>query len=520
MSVSSDPGGLSARASAPQTASETAASTDDSQPVRLILAAVASVLFLASLGQTIVTTALPIIVGDLHGLDHITWVVTAYLLASTVGAPICGKLGDLYGRKVVLQGAILVFLAGSVLAGLAQSMGVMIAGRAVQGLAGGGLIVVAMATVADVLPPRERGKAQGLLGAVFGVSTVVGPLLGGFLVQQLNWHWVFFVNLPVGLVALAVLGAVLKSPATRVKHAIDYAGAALLTGVLSAAVLVANLGGSAFAWSSPEVLGLIGAGGLALAGFVWIEARAAEPILPLPLFRINAFVVVNTVGFLVGSAMFGTITFLPLYLQVVQGLSPATSGMFLLPMMAGLIGSSALAGRQMSASGRYKRLPILSTGVLTVGMALMATIGAATPLPLVAVYMVLVGLGIGPVLSVGVAAIQNAVPRETLGVATASANMFRLIGGSVGTAAFGALFAAGLSGRLAGLLPDSGTGLGALTAKAVAAMPEGTRGQVLDAFASALHPVFFVACGLAAVACGLSVMLKELPLATAQGNAR
>ena len=343
-------------------------------PVRLIILAAASVLFVASLGQTIVSTALPIIVGDLGGLDHITWVITAYLLASTVGAPICGKLGDLYGRKVVLQVAIALFLAGAVLAGLAQDMAQMVAGRAVQGLAGGGLIVVSMALVADVLPPRDRGRVQGWLGGVFGVSTVIGPLLGGFIVERLSWHWVFFVNLPVGLLALGVLSAVLRSPAERVRHRIDYAGAILLATLLSSTVLVANMGGTAFGWTSPQVLALGAVAVGSLLAFVAVESRAAEPILPLSLFKINNFLVANAVGFLVGCAMFGTITFLPLYLQTVKGVSPATSGLFLVPMMAGLIGGSMLAGRQMSRTGRYKRLPILSTAVLAAAMLVMSTL--------------------------------------------------------------------------------------------------------------------------------------------------
>lgn len=490
------------------------------QPVRLILTAVATVLFLASLGQTVVSTALPVIVADLGGMEHVTWVITAYLLASTIGAPVFGKLGDMFGRKIVMQVGIAIFLTGSVVSGLAWNMWLIVLGRAVQGFGGGGLIVVAMALVADVLPARERGKVQGLLGAVFGISTVVGPLLGGFVVQQLNWHWIFFLNLPVGLVALLVLGVALRGSKKRQKRRVDYAGAALLAAFLSAAVLVSSIGGSIQPWSSVPVLTLIALGLVALAGFVLVEARAQEPILPLSLFANNNFLVVNAVGFLVGTAMFGAITFLPLFLQVVKGVSPATSGLFLLPMMAGLISTSALAGQWMTRTGRYKLLPILSTAVLAAGMLLLSTLSLATPLWQVACFMLVTGIGIGPVMSIGVAAVQNAVPVAMLGVATASANMFRLIGGSLGTAAFGAMFAAGLAGRMPRTLgaaaretgADGSVGLSMLDARAVAALPPGLRESVLDNFSQALHPVFLVAAGLGLLASFLSMLLRELPL--------
>ncbi|MGR3570974.1 MDR family MFS transporter [Brevirhabdus sp.] len=483
--------------------------------VRLVLSSVATVLFLASLGQTIVSTALPTIVGDLDGLDHITWVITAYLLASTVSAPICGKLGDMFGRKIVLQSGIAVFLAGSVLAGLAGDMAVIVAGRAVQGLGAGGLIVVCMAVVADVLPARQRGRAQGLLGGVFGISTIVGPLIGGFIVQQLSWHWIFFVNLPIGLLALLVLGYALEPRRDQKRHSIDYMGAVLLTAFLSSAVMLSSVGGTVFDWASAPVLALIGLSLASAAGFALVESRAAEPILPLSLFANNTFLVVNTVGFMVGTAMFGAITFLPLYLQVVKAVSPATSGLFLLPMMVGLIGGSFMAGRHMTRTGRYKLLPILSTGVLALGMLALSTLSAATALWQVSAYLLVVGLGIGPVLSVGVAAIQNAVPVENLGVGTASANMFRLIGGSLGTAVFGAMFSAGMGARMTGALPEGVTGgLGSLDVRALAQLPASARQPVLDAFSGALHPIFVTAAVLAATGCLVSTLLRELPLST------
>lgn len=496
-----------------QTVQNPPAPAPTSSQTRIALAAVAATLLFASLGQTIVTTAMPIMVADLGGMEHMTWVITVYLLASTIGAPVAGKLGDLFGRKVVVQIGIGVFLVGATLAGLAQSMGALIAGRAVQGLGGGGLIVVSMAIVADVLPARQRGQAQGLLGAVFGVSTVIGPLIGGFLVEALSWHWIFFANFPVGLLALAVLHVALPNVKRETAVRLDVAGTILLATLLSVAVLVSNLGGAVLPWSSPELLALAALGLAALAGFILVERRAEEPILPLVLFRDNTFLVVNSVGFMVGVAMFGTITFMPLYLQVVQGVSPAVSGLFLTPMMAGLIASSAMAGRVMSRTGRYRWMPVLSTALLALAMLSLSTLVPGSSLWQVTLSMVLVGLGLGPVFSIGVAAIQNAVPQEMLGVGTASANMFRLIGGSVGTAAFGALFSNNLARNLDGALLDgAGTGIGSISADLVAQLPATAQSAVTSGFADALHPVFWIAAGLAALACLISLRLRELPM--------
>ncbi len=490
-----------------------AEAVQNSYQTRIALVAVAVTLLFASLGQTIVTTAMPIMVADLGGMDHMTWVITAYLLASTIGAPVAGKLGDLYGRKLVIQFGIFVFLAGATLAGLAQSMEVLIAGRAIQGLGGGGLIVVSMAVVADVLPARQRGQAQGLLGAVFGVSTVIGPLIGGFLVEALSWHWIFFANFPIGLLALGVLHFALPNIKRQSRVKLDIAGAFLLATILSVAVLVSNLGGSVLAWGSLELLGLVAMGLAAVAGFIVVEQRATEPILPLSLFSNNTFLVVNTVGFMVGVAMFGTITFMPLYLQVVQGVSPSVSGLFLTPMMVGLIASSAGAGRVMSRTGRYKWMPVVSTALLSLSMLALSTLSAGSSLWVVALSMVLVGLGLGPVFSIGVAAIQNDIPKGMLGVGTASANMFRLIGGSVGTAGFGALFSVNLARNLAGDLPaDAGTGIGSISAKMVSNLPPQAQSDVVASFSTALHPVFWIAAGLAVIACVVSLRLREVPL--------
>ncbi|MDT0682663.1 MDR family MFS transporter [Roseicyclus sp. F158] len=487
----------------------------------MVLAAVALSLLFASLGQTIVSTALPIIAADLGGIDNLTWLITAYLLASTVAAPVSGKLGDLFGRKAVMQGAIAIFVVGAVIAGLAPSMGVLIAGRAVQGLGGGSLIVVSMAVVGDVLPPRDRGKAQGILGAVFGVSTVLGPLIGGFLVEALSWHWIFFVNMPVGALAFVVIAAALETPAPGIRPRIDYAGAASLAAFLSAIVLIANMGGSAVPWVSGTMALLLAIAVGALVGFVAAERRASQPILPLELFGNNTFLVVNGVGFFVGVAMFGTITFMPLYLQVVQGVTPTVSGLFLLPMMGGLIAASTAAGQLMSRTGRYKLLPIISTAILAVSLLTMTVLSSETPLWVIAAGMLGIGLGLGPVFSVGVAAIQNAVPPQMLGVGTASANMFRLIGGSIGTAAFGAIFASGLSANIAGHISgDLSGGVRSVSAEMVASLPAADRVTVLEGFSNALHPIFFAGAVLAILACLLSLRLRELPLGTTLPGAR
>ncbi len=485
--------------------------TNDRARLRIAFMAVSVTLLFASLGQTIVTTAIPIMVADLGGLDHLTWVITAYLLASTVGAPVAGKLGDLYGRKVVIQGGIAVFLIGATLCGLAQNMAMLIAGRAIQGLGGGGLIVVSMAAVADLLPPHERGKAQGLMGAVFGVSTVIGPLVGGFLVEALSWHWIFFANFPIGLLAFLVLGFALPPRSRNGKQSLDVAGAFLLATVLSAAVLFSNLGGTVLPWATfgPWLLLAIALAGA--AGFALAEQRAPEPILPLALFRNNTFLVVNLVGFMVGMAMFGTITFMPVFLQVAKGVSPTVSGLFLTPMMVGLISSSFGAGQIMSRTGHYKWLPVLSTGILSVALFVLSTLTAESSLWLVGAAMIGIGLGLGPVFSVGVAAIQNAVPVAMLGVGTASANMFRLIGGSIGTAAFGALFSTGLARNMEGRLPvDAGGGIRSMGPEMLAGLTPELRHEVIEGFTQSLHPIFLIAAGVAVLASLVSLCLREV----------
>lgn len=479
--------------------------------LRIILITVATTLFLASTGNTIVTTALPRIVSDLGGLTYISWVVTAYLLASTVGAPIAGKLGDMYGRKVVLQFAIWVFLLGGAICGLSQDMAMLIAGRFVQGVGGGALIVVSMAVVADVLPPRERGRAQGALSSVFGFSTVVGPLIGGFLVQVVSWHWIFFVNFPIGIAAFVILNRTLSAQTDRVPHKMDYIGSALLMILLSTVVLIANLGGTVYPWSSMPVLLLLVIAPIAILGFISAERRASEPVMPLDLFRIRNFQAANSVNLLVGMAMFGTIAFMPMFLQVVKHVDPISSGLYLVAMMAGLIGTSFVAGRFISATGRYKVLPTLSTAILTVAMLLLTTVGPETPMWQITAYLFLVGIGIGPTMSVGIVSIQTSVPREHLGVGTASANMFRLIGGAIGTSVFGAIFSAGLVRHVQPTMPGVDD-VRSLTATMVDRLDPVQQAQVLQGFSDALSPVYFVGAAVALIACLASTRLVELPL--------
>jgi len=482
--------------------------------IRLIFLALMLVLLLASLDQTIVSTALPTIVGDLGGIAHLSWVVTAYLLASTVAGPLYGKLGDLYGRKKVLQFAIVLFLIGSALCGISQSMVQLIAFRTLQGIGAGGLMVTTLAVVGDIIPPRERGKYQGYFGGVFGVSTVIGPLLGGFFVDNLSWRWIFYVNLPVGVIALSVIAAAFHAHSAKQRHAMDYLGALTLAGALTSIILFTSLGGTTWAWSSAQIVGLMVLSVLLVPLFVVVEGRAAEPILPLTLFRNRTFSVTSSVGFIVGFALFGAVTYLPLYLQVTKGSSPTKSGLQLLPLMGGVLITSIVSGQLITRWGRYKVFPVVGTAVMAVGMFLLSTLGASSSVWHAALFALVLGLGLGMVMQVLVLAVQNAVDYSVLGVATSGSTLFRQVGGSIGVALFGTIFANRLSSELASRLPAGAKLPKTTDPHTIGQLPPKVHAAFEGAFAAALQPVFLMAAGISLLAFALAWLLHEVPLRT------
>ncbi|GAA4013617.1 MFS transporter [Streptomyces marokkonensis] len=472
-------------------------------------------MLLAALDQTIVSTALPTIVSDLGGLEHLSWVVTAYMLAATAATPLWGKLGDQYGRKKLFQTAIGIFLVGSALCGVAQSMSELIAFRALQGLGGGGLMVLSMAIVGDLVSPRERGRYQGLFGAVFGATSVLGPLLGGVFTEHLSWRWVFYINLPVGIVALAVIAAVLHIPRRTTRHVIDYLGTLLIASVATCLVLVASLGGTTWAWGSPQIIGLAVLGVVLAALFVAVERRAAEPVLPLKLFRVRTFTLSAVISFVVGFAMFGAMTYLPTFLQVVRGVSPTMSGVHMLPMVFGLLLSSTVSGQIVSRTGRWKVFPVAGTAVTTLGLLLLHQLDENSATAEMSAYFFVFGLGLGLVMQVLVLIVQNAVAYEDLGVATSGATFFRSIGASFGVAVFGTIFAGRLGDKLAdafrGAELPPGVSVDTLKAdpRGIGALPPALRPEALSAYASAITDVFLYAAPVALLGFLLAWFLKE-----------
>lgn len=482
-----------------------------------ILAALMLTLLLAALDQTIVSTALPTITSDLGGLNHLSWVVTAYLLASTASTPIWGKISDLYGRKLMLQSAVVVFVVASALAGLSQTMGQLIATRALQGLGGGGIMVLVMAVIADLIPPRERGRYAGLFGAVFGLASIIGPLLGGFFTEQLSWRWIFYINLPLGIAAFAILGAVLHLPRHYEKHRIDWAGAALLVAGVTALLLVTVWGGQEYPWGSPEIIGLAVGGVAMLVLFVWQETRAAEPMVSMALFRDKVFTVSSGIGFVVGFAMFGSIVYLSIYLQVVYGSTPTEAGLQLLPLMGGMLVTSIGSGLLITRFGRYKVFPIVGTALATVALFLFSRLGADTPYWQIALAMLVLGTGLGNVMQVLVLAVQNSVPQREIGAATSASTFFRSIGGSFGTAVFGAVWAGRLAAEMTAAFPGGGLPAGGDTTSSlqtIQALPPAIQDQVLGAFANAIDTTFLVAVPVMVAAVVLSFFLPEVPLRT------
>ncbi|MFF1396523.1 MDR family MFS transporter [Streptomyces sp. NPDC058287] len=472
-------------------------------------------MLLAALDQTIVSTALPTIVSDLGGLEHLSWVVTAYLLASTAATPLWGKLGDQYGRKKLFQIAIVIFLISSALCGMAQNMPQLIGFRALQGVGGGGLMVLSMAIVGDIVPPRDRGRYQGLFGAVFGATSVLGPLLGGLFTEHLSWRWVFYINLPIGVVALAVIATTLHIPVRSAKHTIDYLGTFLIACVATCLVLVASLGGTTWEWDSAQIIGLAVLGVVLAVVFVQVERRAAEPVLPLKLFRIRTFTLSAVISFVVGFAMFGAMTYLPTFLQVVQGVSPTMSGVHMLPMVIGLLLSSTASGQIVSRTGRWKVFPVVGTGVTAIGLLLLHQMDENSSTGEMSAYFFVFGLGLGLVMQVLVLIVQNAVSYEDLGVATSGATFFRSIGASFGVAIFGTIFASRLGDKLtdalAGRSLPPGVDVNALQSdpRGIGELPPALRGPVLHAFASSITDVFLYAAPVALVAFVLAWFLRE-----------
>ncbi|MFE2612657.1 MDR family MFS transporter [Micromonospora chalcea] len=482
--------------------------------IRLLMFGLMTGMLLAALDQTIVGTALPTIVGELGGINHYSWVVTAYLLASTASTPLYGKMADLYGRRPVFLFSIGMFLLGSLLAGLSQNMTQLIVTRGVQGIGAGGLMTLAFTIISDVVSPRERGRYQGLFGAVFGVSSVAGPLVGGYFAET-NWRWIFYINVPLAILAIVVCWHVMRLvPFERREHTVDWIGAALLVAGVSCLLLALSWGGAEYAWGSGVIVGLFAAGVVLGVLFVVQEARTREPILPLRLFRSATFALANAAGFVLGLVMFGSIIFIPLYLQIVKGASPTRSGLLMLPMMAGVIITSIITGRAMSRIGRYKWFPVAGAAVLVVGMLLFQQLQVATTLWAAFGYMVVIGVGLGLCMQSLILAVQNAVSVRDLGAGTSSATFFRSLGGSFGVAILGAVLSSRLTSELAGRLPgalaqlppeqraavSAGGNFSINDPAAILALPAPVRAAVQAAFVESLHLVFLTTGLIAIVA--------------------
>ncbi len=486
--------------------------------ILVVLGGLLTGMFLSALDQSIVGTALPRITSELGGLDKLSWVVTAYLLTATASTPLWGKISDLYGRRPLFQLAIVIFVVGSLLAGFSQNLEQLIAFRAVQGLGGGGLMALAIATIGDVVPPRERARYQGYIAAVFGTSSVLGPVLGGWFADGPGWEWIFFINVPIGIVAFVVTSAALKMKHVRRDHSIDYLGAAVLVASVSAILLYTAWAGGEYGWGDWSAVRYLAAGLVLAVAFVLVELRVKEPILPMSLFRNPIFRVSTSFGFLVAMAMFGAMVFLPIYLQVVDGMTPTESGLAMIPMVVGLFSASISCGQYMSRTGHYKWLPFSGAVVTIVGLCLLATMSTGTPYWFAGLAMFVMGSGLGMTMQVLVVAVQNSVDRSDMGVATSSVQFFRQMGGAFGTALFGAVMSSRLTHHLAGTGAPTGGSESDLAnnVEKIKLLPEPLHGVVTGAFADSLRDVFLTAIPLVVVALVIGVFLKEVPLAVRQ----
>ncbi|WP_155060162.1 MDR family MFS transporter [Streptomyces blattellae] len=480
--------------------------------VRVVLGALLAGMLLSALDQTIVATAVPTIAGDIGGFDNLPWVYTAYLLTSTTTTPLYGKLSDVFGRKVIYQIAIVLFLAGSVLCGLAQDMTQLILFRGLQGVGAGGLTAMAFAILADIVSPRERGRYSGYFGGLLAFASVLGPLLGGFFVDHLSWRWIFLVNVPIGVAALFATTTALRLPFARRPQRLDLAGAALLMGGATTLLLVLEWGGNEYAWASATIVTLGAAALLLLVAFLLWERRAAEPILPLGMFRDSIFTLGVTLSFLAGCTMFGAILFLPLFQQTVTGASATNSGLLLLPLMAGLTGTSIVTGHVVTATGRYKVWPIVGTAVSATGMWLLSRMDPGTSQFETSVNMFVLGLGIGMTMGVLILAVQNSVGRRDLGVASSAINFFRSMGGAVGTAVFGVIFTTRLSHELSDVPASGDPSELAGSPERIQALPDPVEAAVVEGMSRSIGTVFLVLSVALLVGLVLACFLREIPL--------
>ncbi|MFI8185414.1 MFS transporter [Actinacidiphila glaucinigra] len=487
--------------------------------VRVVLFGLMIAMLLAMLDNMIIGTAMPTIVGELGGLEHLSWVVTAYTLATAASTPVWGKLGDLYGRKGIFMSSIVIFLIGSALSGMAQDMGQLIAFRAVQGLGAGGLIVGVMAIIGDLIPPRERGKYQGMMAGVMAVAMIGGPLVGGYITDNWGWRWSFYINLPLGVVALFMISAVLHLPKKQIKTSIDYLGTVLLTVGITSLVLLTTWGGNQYEWGSPQILGLLVLGVAALAGFLYVETRVAEPVIPLHIFHSRNFSLISVIGFLVGFVMFGAMTFLPLFQQIVQGASATNSGLLLLPLLLSMMVVSLIAGRVTTQTGKYKIFPIVGGGLMTVGLYLLSTMDTGTSRFVSGVWMAVLGAGMGFLMQITMLIAQNSVEMKDMGVGSSSSTLFRTIGGSFGVALFGAIFTHQVQNTMTDRLGEAAAGAGSGAAQmdpaGLAKLAPPVKDAYLHAVAGGTHHVFLWGAVVSVIGFLLAFFVKEIPLRSA-----